>query len=244
MQWNDLAIVLSVRRFAEHGAVASMFAREHGLYHGVAKAALSKAQRGIFQPGNVVAARWSARLSEHIGSWQCELDTPLAAWSMQDAKALAALNAVCAMIPLAMHDRDPHPLLYDNALRLLEQIAAGKPWQADYVRFELCLLTEAGFGLDLTACAATGSYQELIYVSPKSGCAVSATAGEPYRDKLLPLPAFLRDSGTEDMRAIADGLTLTGYFLRQWLLAAIGKTMPAARDRVVQILIHRHPERA
>lgn len=233
MQWSDEAIVLSIRRFAEHGAVACLFARDHGLYHGVAKAALSKAQRGTYQPGNLVKARWRARLSEHVGTWQCELAAPMAALCMQEAEALAALNAVCALIPLAMHERDPHPLLYDSALRLLQDIAAGQPWQADYVRFELCLLQESGFGLDLTACAATGCEDNLVYVSPKSGCAVSAEAGAPYHDRLLPLPAFLQRSASPDAQALADGLRLTGYFLERALLMAIDKPMPAARTQLV-----------
>jgi len=233
MQWSDEAIVLSLRRFAEHGAVTCLFAREHGLYYGVAKAALSKAQRGTYQPGNLVKARWSARLSEHVGTWQCELASPIAALCMQDAAALAALNAVCAMIPLAMQERDPHPLLYDSALRLLQDIAAGRPWQADYVRFELCLLQESGFGLDLSACAATGNTQHLIYVSPKSGCAVSAEAGAPYHERLLPLPAFLREEMSADPTAIAEGMQLTGYFLERALLTAIDKPMPSARTRLM-----------
>lgn len=236
MQWNDRAIMLSVRRFAEHGAVATMFSREHGLYAGVAKAALSKSQRGIYQPGNLVVARWSARLAEHIGTWQCELEIPLAAWAMQERRALLGLNAVCALIPVAMHERDPHPRLFDVTETLLSHMAEGGNWEAEYIRFELCLLIEAGFGLDFSVCAATGQRDDLIYVSPKSGCAVSAAAGEPYKERLLPLPAFLRNGSVPDKQSIAAGLQLSGYFLEHALLAAHGGRIPAARQQLVDMI--------
>lgn len=234
MQWSDRAFILSVRRFAEHGAVATVFAREHGLYSGVAKAALSKSQCGLYQPGNLVAARWNARLAEHIGSWSCELETPLAAWLMQDRETLLGLNAICSLIPVAMHERDPHPQLFDAMEALLSHMAQGSAWIDEYIRFELCLLSEAGFGLDLSACAATGQTHDLLYVSPKSGCAVSAEAGEPYKDRLLSLPMFLRDMSMPDRTAISGGLQLTGYFLEQSLLAAHHAHMPAARLRLAE----------
>ncbi len=236
MQWSDQAIILQVRKFAEHGAVVTLFSRANGLYSGVCKAAQSKAQRGIYQPGNIVQANWKARLEEHIGSLSCELDMPVAALVMQDARALSGLNAVCAMLPLAVHERDAHPQLYDAAVMLLEHLASGQPWLVDYIRFELCLMREAGYGLDLEQCAATGARDSLVYVSPKSGCAVSASAGAPYHERMLPLPAFLLQEQPEVQHsAIADGFKLTSYFLTHWLLAPLGRSMPDARERVLRM---------
>jgi DNA repair protein RecO (recombination protein O) len=142
------------------------------------------------------------------------------------------------MIPLAVHERDPHPVLYDAASVLLLHLATGEPWIADYIRFEICLMREAGFGLDLSQCAATGSREALRYVSPKSGCAVSEDAGRPYHDKLLPLPAFLIDEQacSKEGGALLDGFRLTGYFLTHWLLAPIGRNLPDARGRLLRLL--------
>lgn len=236
MQWSDQAIILSVRKFAEHGAVVTVFSRLNGLYSGVCKAAFSKAQRGIYQPGNLVHASWKARLEEHMGTLACELEMPVAALVMQDAKALGGLNAICAMLPLAVHERDAHPQLYDAAVTLLSHLASGEPWLVDYIRFELCLMREAGYGLDLDQCVATGLRESLVYVSPKSGCAVSAQAGAPYHDKMLPLPAFLLHENAETHQgAVTDGFRLTSYFLQHWLLEPLGRKMPDARERLLQL---------
>jgi len=238
MQWNDRAIILSVKKFSEHSAVVTLLSREHGIYSGVAKAALSKKQCGTYQSGNWVHASWRARLDEHMGSLQCDLEKPVAALAMHDRLALAGLNAVCAMMPLAMHERDPHPWVFDAAAQLLRKIACGEEWVSDYVRFEVSLLRDAGFGLDLTQCVASGVRSNLMYVSPKSGCAVSAVEGEPYKNKLLPLPAFLlQDDAVADLDGLKAGFRLTTYFFTEWMLAAHGGKMPAARIRLVEMLV-------
>lgn len=236
MQWNDNAIVLSVRKFSEHGAVVTLLSRKHGLYTGVCKSALGKRKRGIYQPGNWVNATWKARLEEHMGTLDCELEKPVAALVMQDRKALAGLNAICAMIPLAMHERDPHPNIYDAAQRVMEKLVSAEGWAVEYIAFELTLLRDAGYGLDLGRCAATGKTDDLLYVSPKSGCAVSAQAGEPYKDKLLPLPAFFNVQAAELAEELRKGFELTSYFLNHWLLQPHGGRLPAARTRLVELV--------
>lgn len=236
MQWNGRAIILSTHKFDEYAAVVRLFSAEHGLYSGVCKSAFRSSQRGIFQAGNLVEASWKARLEEHLGTLTAETEMPFAALAMQDRIALAGVNAMCALVPLAMHERDPHPAIFEAMHEVLQRMSIADDWLCNYVRFELLLLKEAGFGLDLRRCVASQSSENLIYVSPKSGGAVSEQAGEPYREKLLKLPSFLiqpmRDDNPE---AIADGLALTGYFLQRWMLEASGHTMPAARARLVNL---------
>lgn len=237
MQFSGEAIILSVHKFAEHGAVVRVFGREEGIYSGVCKYALSKAQRGIFQVGNRIHAQWNARLEEHLGTLGAELLTPIAALIMQDRQLLMALSSVTTLCLHAMQERDPHPILYDAVRDLLMQMALGEDWQESYVRFEMLLLSEAGFGLDLDQCAATGNTDDLVYVSPKSGCAVSKSAGAPYHERMLPLPAFLRHQrAPSTLNELFDGLRLTGYFLHHWLLEPHGKRLPAERERLIATL--------
>ncbi len=236
MQWNGRALILSTHKFDEYAAVVRLFSDEHGLYSGVCKSAFRSSQRGVFQAGNLVQASWKARLEEHLGSVNAEIETPYAALAMQNRVALAGVNAMCALVPLAMQERDPHAAVFDAMHAVLQRMTVADDWLCDYVRFELLLLKEAGFGLDLRRCVATQSAENLVYVSPKSGGAVSAGAGAPYHDKMLKLPSFLMQPvRDENPHAIADGLALTGYFLQRWMLDATGHTMPAARNRLVAL---------
>lgn len=241
MHWTDTAIVLSARKHGENSAVARIFAREHGVYAGVVRAVQSKANRGVIQPGNIVLATWQARLSEHLGNFKTELLEAHAAHLMQDAGKLAALTSICTVLESSLPERHPYPRLYGLFQSFMDTLQSSDNWPEAYVRLELDLLAEAGFGLDLSQCAATGTTDNLTYVSPKSGRAVSADAGEPYKDKLLPLPAFflspLPQSGGGSGRGasaqeILAGLRLTGYFLGAWLLMPHNRKLPAARERL------------
>lgn len=235
MHWADPAIVLSRHKYGETSAVVRVFARDHGLYGGVARGAFSKANRGIYEPGNRVLAHWSARLAEHLGTLKAELTEPVAALVMGSATRLAALAAACALLEASMHEREAHPVLYDGVSSLLDAlVAASGDWPTQYVRFEMDLLRESGFGLDLKRCAATGNAEDLCYVSPRSGRAVSREAGAPYHDKMLPLPSFLSDRASATPAEIADGLRLTGYFLEHRLFAAADRRLPPARQRFVE----------
>jgi DNA repair protein RecO (recombination protein O) len=238
MHWEDEGAILFVSRFSEHSALVEIFTRAHGLSRGLAKGAFAKQKRGIFQPGNIVHCRWGARLDDQLGTWQVELVHPVASQLLSRAERLHAFHAASQLIKNAMLERDPHPVLHAALERLLLTLLQGEPWLQAYVNFEMTLLNESGFGLDLTQCAATGKKDDLIYVSPKSGRAVSKEAGLPYHNRLFPLPPFLADqSGTENMpqpAEILDALQLTGYFLESRLFDSIGRMLPAARDQMIE----------
>lgn len=255
MQWSDDAILLSTRKFGENKAVARVFARNHGVYGGVVRGATSKTLRGILQAGNAVSVTWNARLSEQMGAFKVEPAKPFAAFVMMDKRKLAALTSACALLEAALPERHPYPKLYMAFYDFLQHMAERDDWQETYIRLELAILAESGFGLDLTRCAATGTTENLMYVSPKSGRAVSESAGEPYKEKLLRLPKILwRDSKNREHRIDQDpaqslcdsqdwrdGLTLTGYFLEHWLIEPHGKKLPAARRRLCEMLKETEP---
>lgn len=241
MQWADTAYVLSTRKFGESGAVATVFARSNGLCSGVVRAATSKTQRGIWQPGNEVEVRWQARLAEQLGSFNAELLTAHAAHLMADSAKLSALSSACSLLVLSLAERHPYPQLYTHFSQFIGALQQGRHWPEHYVMLELALLAEAGFGLDLSRCAATGTQEDLVYVSPKSGRAVSRFAGSPYHDKLLPLPNFIRSGQAAEKKDILNGLSLTEYFLEHWLLAPHQRKIPPARHRYLQLLKAHHP---
>jgi DNA repair protein RecO (recombination protein O) len=242
--FTDEAFVLSTRRHGESSVIATLFSHDHGRVAGRVQGGAGKAARGTLQPGNRVEARWSARLEEQLGHLTCDLVAAHAAVLLDDVGRLAALSAACAVTEAAIPEREPMPGLFADWEALIEGLTSAD-WAAAYVRWELALLAELGFGLDLTRCAATGATADLCCVSPKSGCAVSAAAAAPYRDKLLPLPGFLLPGSTlpgfpltiaaASPAEIADGLRLTGYFLSRHALADRHHgQLPAARIRLEQ----------
>lgn len=237
MQWRDEAIVLSVRAHGETAAVVELFTRAHGRHMGLVHGGRSRKLRPVLQIGNQVEAAWRARLADQLGTVTLELSRPFAANVMDNPAALGALSSMAALAHL-LPERDPHPSLYEVTLFVLGFLDDATVWPALYVRWELALLEELGFGLDLTECAATGSNDQLIYVSPKSGRAVSASAGEPYKDKLLALPGFLaRTRGAvataDDVRA---GLALTHHFLEARVFSPRGQLFPEVRQRLAERL--------
>ena len=236
MDWSDDGIVLAARRHGESSAVVQLLTRGQGRHAGLARGGAGSRGRGIYQPGNLVAARWRARLPEHLGSYTCELAHSYAAALLDDPLRLAALASACAVAEAALPERHPYPKLYGAFIALLDGLDGEPQWAAVYARWELGLLDELGFGLDLSRCASTGVTENLSYVSPKSGRAVSREAGAPYRDKLLPLPGFLAgNAGGGDTEApdIAAALRLTGHFLGRHVFAPHHKGLPPARDRFV-----------
>ena len=232
MDWRDDGIVLSLRKHGESSVVVHLLTREHGRHSGLVRGGNSKKQRGILQPGNEVHANWRARLEEHLGGYSIELLDGHAARLLSDPGRLAAMSSACAVANSCLAEREPHPDLFAS-LRALLTVLIEEEWAAAYVAWELSLLAELGFGLDLSQCVATGKTDDLIYVSPKSGCAVSAEAGADYRKKLLPLPQFLIGRGGAENAALGDGLKLTGYFLDRYMLGPHGKLLPDARARLV-----------
>jgi len=238
MEWRDDAIVLAVRSHGENGAVVNLLTRHHGRHAGLVRGAQSKANRGVLLPGNRVSAEWRARLADQLGRLKCELVEASAAMAMEDAGRLAALTSACALTEATLPDRQPLPALFEALSALLASLASAA-WPSVYVHWELALLRGLGYGLDLSACAATGANDGLAYVSPKSGRAVSLSAGEPYRDKLLALPRFLAEGGEGDARQVLDGLALSGYFLDRHVLGPQGLAAPPARARLIERLATR-----
>ena len=232
MDWSDQGIVLSTRRHGESAAILSLLTESHGRHAGLVRGGASRRQRGVLQPGNRLAVTWRARLEDHLGTFTVELlRNPAAQW-LDEPDRLAAMATACAILDATLPEREPCDTIF-NALSQLLDTLDEDGWATHYVQWELDLLAELGFGLDLTRCAATGRNDELVYVSPRSGRAVSLSAGEPYRQKLLRLPGFLIGADTAMPDDIADGLALTGYFLHRHLFAPHRRRLPDVRERLL-----------
>ncbi|HLY47525.1 MAG TPA: DNA repair protein RecO [Stellaceae bacterium] len=234
MEWRDTGFVLAARRHGEASLIVELLTREHGRHAGLVRGGQSPRRRALLQPGNLLAASWRGRLAEHLGSFECELVEPHAARLLDDPDRLAALGAATQLLLAALPEREPHPALYGSLAALLGALDSPDGWATIYVAWECGLLAALGFGLDLASCAATGTNQDLAYVSPRSGRAVSREAGRPYHDKLLPLPEFLWREGTASAADIVAGLALTGHFLLHHLLQPHGGRLPEARERLSQ----------
>jgi DNA repair protein RecO (recombination protein O) len=236
MEWIDEGIVLGAKRHGETSVILELMTESHGRHLGLVRGGAGKRLRGVLQPGNMLRATWRARLDEHLGHYAVEGLNSRAAGFLLDAHAVYGVTHLAALCRL-LAEREPHAAIYhalDEILAALEDARVAAPMLA---RFELDFLGELGFGLDLSSCAATGALEDLIYVSPKSGRAVSRAAGEAYRDKLLRLPVFLRsDSGPETASDLTDAFALTGFFLERHAFAPRGLTLPEARAQLVTAL--------
>lgn len=243
MEWHDQGIILSVRPHSETNAVVEIFTKTQGRCLGLVHGGRSRTKRPMLQVGNYVDATWRARLSEHLGMFRIELMKAHAAFLLEDRLALAALNSLCALVRL-LPERDPHQGLYEACMLILEHIDNSDIWPSLLVRWELELLNELGFGLDFSKCAATGQTEDLVYVSPKSGRAVSTLAGQPYHDSLLKLPAFLLRQTHEasQNQSVLDGFALTGFFLEKYIMQPRGLDSPEARARLISYLKKRFRE--
>lgn len=236
MNWTDEGIILSVRPHGETSAIVELLTPHYGRHLGLVRGGRARRNRPILQMGNVVAVEWNARLADHLGAYKIELLHGHAARIMESAPALTGLNTICTLAHL-LPEREHHQGLYE-ALRLVLDYMCDDDdhalWPSLLVRWEQELLQCLGFGLDLSCCAGTGSTQQLIYVSPRTGRAVSAQAGAPYRDKLLTLPQFLLDEERRmtDKIDIAAGLALTGHFLQKWVYTPRELPLPEVRQRL------------
>jgi len=237
MQWADEGIVLATRAHGERALIVQLLTREHGRHAGLLRGGQSTKTRAAWQIGNRMSATWRARLAEHLGFFTGEILESHAAKLLDDRLRLGALAAAAALAVAALPEREPHPRAYRGLLDLIAALEADERWALAYVEWEMTLLAELGFGLDLSSCAATGSTDELVYVSPRSGQAVSAEAGAPYREKLLKLPAFLRGENERPApHDMLDGLRLAGFFLEQRVFAPHQHKLPAARSRYVDAI--------
>ena len=233
MDWQDEGIVLSARAYGEDALVLHLLTRAHGRHPGVVRGGQSHKVRSLYQPGSRLTVTWRARLAEHIGNYLCEPAGGAGAALLLDRPGpLAALASVLALADRALPEREPHAAVYEGLLALIEALGE-EHWGEATVMWELALLRDLGFGLDLSTCAATGRNDQLAYVSPKSGRAVSLSAGEAWRERLLPLPAFLV-GGAGGESAVHEGLRLTGCFLERDVFGPHHQPLPPARERLYQ----------
>jgi DNA repair protein RecO (recombination protein O) len=241
MQWADEGIVLGVRKHGEANAILELITPEHGRHLGLVRGGAVSRLRPVLQPGNSVNAVWRARLDEHLGHYTVE------GLQLRTAALLGVPHAVYGVTHLAalarlLPERDPHPSIYAALVAMLDHLSEPGVIAPGVVRFELQLLAELGFGLELDQCAATGGSDDLVYVSPKSGRAVSRAAGDPWRDKLLRLPPFLAGAEAEPSAAdLADGFAMTGLFLTRHVLEPRGLALPDARQNFITAVLRARP---
>mgnify|MGYP000247227606 CR=1 FL=1 len=240
MEWRDHGILLSLRRHGESSAIIDVFTEEHGRHAGVVRGGASRKQAPILQPGAQLDLIWRARLEDHLGSYQAELQRSRAVAAFSGRLALAGLNAVTALLSFCLPEREAHASLYAKSEQLLDLLEQEELWPLAYLRWEMMLLEEMGFGLDLTDCAVTGATEGLIYVSPKSGRAVSAEGAGDWANRLLALPPVLLGEGDADDAEIVQGLRTTGFFLETRLAPSLGRNpLPEPRGRFVDALTRR-----
>jgi DNA repair protein RecO (recombination protein O) len=234
MDWSGQGILIGIRAYGEASVLASVLTPDRGRWNGLVKGARGRRGGAVWQPGNLLDLTWRARLEEQLGHLTGEVLVEYAARHLADPGRLGGLAAACALVEATLPEREAHPAAFAGLLDLLDGLAR-PDWPQRYVGWELAMLAELGFGLDLASCAATGRTDDLVYVSPKSGRAVSAEAGAPYADRLLRLPAFLiRPAAVPERQELMDGFALTGYFLRLHVFPE--RDLPPPRTRLLERL--------
>ena len=236
MEWRDEGIVLAARPHGETAVILELFTREHGRHLGVVHGGASRRKAPLLQPGNQLDAVWRARLEGHMGGWTVELRTSRAASILGDPLRLAALTSMCALASFALPEREALPAFQARTEALADAVASGQGWLGAYVAWEMALLEVSGFRLDLATCAVSGGTEDLAFVSPRTGRAVSRAEAGEWEARLLPLPAMLI-GGEATLEGVVAALDLTGWFLAERLAAAQGdRKVPAARGRLVEAL--------
>lgn len=231
IEWQDSGVVLSVRSHGETGGVASILTKEHGRAAGYVYGVGSSRLRGVLEPGNVVSVHWQAKARNQLGSFTLEPDKSILADIIGDPLKMTVLQSACTLADKTLPEREKHENVFAGLCALMDSFAT-EYWAVAYIYWEIGLLRELGFGLDLSSCAATGSTEGLIYVSPRSGRAVSAAAGNIYKEKLLALPSFLKGEGGSGNADILEGLKLTGHFLLHRVFAQSNSNLPEPRLRL------------
>ncbi|HET7884196.1 MAG TPA: DNA repair protein RecO [Acetobacteraceae bacterium] len=245
MDWDAPAIVLDARPYGEGDVIATVMTAEYGAHRGLARGGAARGRTAIWQPGNLVQVRWVARLAEQLGSFSAELVHAAAALAMEDALTLAMLSGTCAVAEGALPEREPHPRVFEGLLHLIAHLSQGAALLTHLIRWEMIVLADLGYGLDLTCCAVTGETAGLAYVSPKTGRAVTVTGAGVWTSRLLRLPSFLvggNEAAPTDWR---DGLRLTGHFLARDAFGHQHRPLPAVRqmlyDRVAALAAESEP---
>jgi DNA repair protein RecO (recombination protein O) len=236
MDWQDEGVLIAMRPHGEASAIIEVFTAAHGRHAGIVRGGASRKHAANLQPGTQLAVTWRGRLEDHIGSYTVE---PLQsrAGLLDDRLGLAGLMAICAMLRIALPEREAHPTLWRATMALLAALEHDPDWPAVYLRWELILLEELGFGLDLSRCAVTGSRDNLTFVSPKTGRAVSRDGAGAWADRLFPLPQCLMGQGPASGAEVIQGLDITGHFLARELAESLGRrALPEARMRLITLL--------
>lgn len=237
MEWTSEGVIVSVRKYGENSVIIDTLTPTHGRHLGVVRGGASRKMAATLQPGSQVKLEWRARLEEHLGNFRVE-QLESRSDMFDDRLRLAALSSICSIVTFSFPERMPVAELYNSTLNLMDTLNTGGDWKPLYALWELQVLEEMGFGLDLTSCAVTNVTQDLIYVSPKSGRAVSRKAAGEWMERLLPLPSFLRNKfETANNEDILNSLKTTGHFLSSWLAASLGeRKLPEARNRLISRL--------
>lgn len=237
IEWRDEGVLLKVRKHGESSAIIEVFTPHYGRAAGIVRGGTSRKVAPLLQPGSQLDVIWKARLEEHLGTFTIEPIRSRAALVMSDRLALAGLNAVTGLLSFALPEREPIPHLYQRSVQLMDLLGQGDVWPLAYLQWEIALLEELGFALDLSECAATGGKDELVYVSPRTGRAVSRSGAGDWADKLLPLPPIMLGQGDGDLGEIIQALSTTGHFLHNHVAPSLGdRPLPEARQRLIDVL--------
>ena len=240
MEWRDHGILLSCRRHGETAAIIDVFTEDHGRHAGIVHGGASRKKAPVLQPGAQLDLLWRARLEDHLGSYQAEPLRSRVAAALSGRLALAGLNAVTGLLGFCLPERAPYRDLYRQTEQLLDLLGQDDLWPLAYLKWEMTLLETMGFGLDLSACAVSGRNEDLAYISPKTGRAVSRQDAGQWVNRLLPLPPVLRGEGTGPDHEVAQGLRTTGYFLEMHLAPSLGnRPLPEARGRFMDAFARR-----
>ena len=240
MRWESNGLILNFSKYNEKSYILEIFTEEHGKHKGIIRGLHSKNKRSIIEPGNEVFATWSGRLETHLGNYNVE---PIKLWSshiLQFKDKLSAISSICSLISLTMAERQPNPLIYFSSKKLIEIVTSKRDdWIREYVFWEMQLLSEIGYGLDLERCAVTSKSSDLVYVSPSSGRAVSNEGAGDFRNKLLPLPKFMTDfRANYDNNDIYNALNLTEFFYKKRFFLPNNLNFPQSRNRLKEIFNH------
>ncbi|WP_417701766.1 DNA repair protein RecO [Pseudophaeobacter sp.] len=240
MEWRDHGILLSCRRHGETAVIIDVFTEDHGRHAGIVHGGASRKKAPVLQPGAQLDLLWRARLEDHLGSYQAEPLRSRVAAALSGRLALAGLNAVAGLLGFCLPERAPYRDLYKQTEQLLDLLGQDDLWPLAYLKWEMTLLETMGFGLDLSACAVSGRNEDLAYISPKTGRAVSRQDAGQWVNRLLPLPPVLRGEGTGPDHEVAQGLRTTGYFLEMHLAPSLGnRPLPEARGRFMDAFARR-----
>jgi len=239
MEWQGDGLILNTRKHGENSVIVDVLTRDKGRHMGLVRGGRSRTMRPVLQAGNLVHVVWRARLEDHLGAFTIDPHRMVVAGIIDDIHRLAALTTITTLANL-LPEREPHPRIYDASLLLIEHLQDDAIWPAVLVKWEMGLLEELGFGLDLSKCAASGETEGLTHVSPRTGRAVCAREAEPWKDKLLALPAFVAGtSGAPTSAEVVQGLKLTGHFLARHVFDPRGFSAPEQRQRIVRWLDQR-----